>query len=247
VVPSSPGELTTTALALITARGGSKGIPGKNLVELGGRPLIAWTLEAAADSKCVSRVLVSTDSEEIAAVAKEYGGWVPFLRPARLSHDTATSADAIAHAVDWLQRNEPLEEDWLVLLQPTSPFRTGRHIDEALRRAVGSGAEAVVAMRSVRDHPEWLWREDAEGFLQHLTPKDSRPTMRQALAKYFVPCGALYAVREARAKEGSLWWDVPTVSFEVDGAAALDIDEPFDLEVARALVLAWSRRETSAT
>jgi CMP-N-acetylneuraminic acid synthetase len=118
-------------LALIPARGGSKGIPRKNIASCGGRPLIAWTCLAAREATCLSRTIVSTDDREIADIAVAHGVQAPFLRRAELATDTARSIDVANDALDWLEREERWRADVLVLLQPTSPLRTGRHIDEA--------------------------------------------------------------------------------------------------------------------
>lgn len=119
-------------LGLITARGGSKGVPGKNIAPLHGRPLLAYTCEAATASQALSRVVLSTDSEAIAAVGRREGVDVPFMRPPHLSRDHTPSLDVALHAIDWLEANADWRTDILVLLQPTSPMRTARHIDEAV-------------------------------------------------------------------------------------------------------------------
>src|SRR5262245_16834240 len=118
-------------LGLITARGGSKGIPRKNLVPLLGRPLLAYTCEAALASTSLARVVLSTDDEEIASVGRAEGIEVPFMRPAELSRDDTPSIDVAVHAVQWLATHAGWQADALVLLQPTSPLRTAHHIDEA--------------------------------------------------------------------------------------------------------------------
>ena len=120
-------------LGLIPARGGSKGLPGKNLAPLHGRPLIAWTIAAARSSGFVDDVVVTTDDEDVARVALAEGARVPFRRPARLATDEASMNDVIAHALDELSR-EGDEYRWLLLLQPTAPLRTVAHIDEAFKR-----------------------------------------------------------------------------------------------------------------
>ncbi|HEY1552727.1 MAG TPA: acylneuraminate cytidylyltransferase family protein, partial [Kofleriaceae bacterium] len=118
-------------LGLITARGGSKGIPGKNVALCGGKSLLAWTAEASLGAACVTRTVISTDDAQIAECAKCLGVDVPFLRPTELASDTATSIDVAIHAVSWLCEHERWSPDVLVLLQPTSPLRVSRHIDEA--------------------------------------------------------------------------------------------------------------------
>jgi len=134
-------------LGLITARGGSKGIPGKNLAPCGGLPLLAWTCAAARDARCLTRTLVSTDDPAIAEYAVAAGVDAPFLRPAALASDTATSIDVAQHALAWLEEHERWRVEVLVLLQPTSPMRRARHIDEAYA-ALGE-ADSVVSVVEV--------------------------------------------------------------------------------------------------
>src|SRR5215472_8005549 len=121
-------------LAMIPARGGSQGIPGKNLRPLAGRPLIAWSIAAAQQSRLVSRILVSTDDEEIAAVARAYGAEVPFIRPADLALNDTRDLPVFQHAIDWLERNEGYVPDVVVQLRPTSPLRPPGLLDEAVER-----------------------------------------------------------------------------------------------------------------
>ena len=134
------------AIAIIPARGGSKRLPGKNIKALGGKPLIAWTIEAALHSGCFDRVIVSTDDQAIADVAVAFGAEVPFLRPVELSGDMATSDAVIEHAVNWLEQHEALTIDTVALLQPTSPFRHAEHIKSAVSLMQEKQAEGVVSV-----------------------------------------------------------------------------------------------------
>lgn len=121
-----------TILAIIPARGGSKGLPRKNILDCAGKPLLAWSVEAAKNSKYVDRVMVSTESQEIADVAMEYGAWVPFLRPSELADDESTLEDAVKDIIVRLRGT--YEFDYVMALQPTSPLRTSKHIDEAVEK-----------------------------------------------------------------------------------------------------------------
>jgi len=143
-------------LGLIGARGGSKGIPRKNLVDLAGHPLIYYTFNEARKSKLLDRVVLSTDDPEIAALAKSCGVEVPFLRPAHLASDTAVLADAIQHALEWLQDHEGYAPDAILLLQPTSPLRQTRHIDEALTLFQNENADSVISLSSPQEHPWFI-------------------------------------------------------------------------------------------
>ena len=115
-------------IAIIPARGGSKRLPGKNIKLLGGKPLIAWTIEAAIKSNIFDHIFVSTDSEEIASVSRDYGAKVPFLRPAELASDTATTNDVVTHLVEWFEKEYNKEVTTVAILQPTSPLRNAQHI-----------------------------------------------------------------------------------------------------------------------
>jgi CMP-N-acetylneuraminic acid synthetase len=155
-------------LAVVPARGGSKGIPRKNLQLLGGRPLVAHAVQAALDARLVSRVLCSTDDPEIAEVARQAGAEVPFLRPAELAQDTTEDWPVFVHALDWLQAHDGWAPDLVVNLRPTSPLRTPRHVDDAIHLLLESGADSVKAVCLARQHPHKMW----------LLPRRTRTRMR---------------------------------------------------------------------
>lgn len=138
--------------ALIPARGGSKGVPRKNIKELGGFPLIAYSIAIACLSENVNRVIVSTDDEEIAQTAKQFGGEIPFMRPAELATDTSTDLDFVQHAMDWLQQNEGRIPEYFVHLRPTTPLRETSLMDEAISRFITSGDYS--SLRSAHPAPE---------------------------------------------------------------------------------------------
>jgi len=146
-------------LALIPARGGSKGLPGKNIRSLCGKPLIAWTIEKARKSSYLDEILVSTDNSEIAEIARSHGGFAPFLRPAELASDTASTLDVVIHALNYL-RLEGKAFDWLVMLEPTSPLREDDDIDNMLRTLVARQQEwdAIVSLGEVHEHPSIVKR-----------------------------------------------------------------------------------------
>ncbi|MGX5913510.1 cytidylyltransferase domain-containing protein [Aliidiomarina sp. Khilg15.8] len=136
-------------VAIIPARGGSKRLPGKNIRDLAGKPLIAWTIEAAIQSGCFDRVIVSTDDEKIAEISRQYGAEVPFMRPPELANDTATSDSVIKHVVEWLEENSNTEVKTVALLQPTSPLRTAQHIQESYALLNEKNANAVISVGEV--------------------------------------------------------------------------------------------------
>jgi N-acylneuraminate cytidylyltransferase/CMP-N,N'-diacetyllegionaminic acid synthase len=141
-------------IALVPARGGSKGLPGKNVLPLLGKPLIAWTIEQAKACSYIDRVMVTTDDDGIAAAAREFGADVPFKRPAHLATDAAKSLDVVLHALDWLEAHGD-RYDLLVLLQPTSPLRTAGDIGGALDLFISKNAGAVVSVCETDHHPYW--------------------------------------------------------------------------------------------
>ena len=157
----------TKILAFIPARAGSKRIPNKNIALLGGKPLIAYTIEAAKKSKLVNRIVVSTDSETIAAVARQYGAEVPFLRPTSIAQSDSTEVQFFEHALDWFKNRENYEPDFIVLLYPTSPFRKPESIDKAIESLIGHPeADSLRSVKLCSEHPYKMWIIDDN----HLKP-----------------------------------------------------------------------------
>ena len=144
-------------LAIIPARQGSKRVPGKNIRNLGGKPLILWTLEIAKRLSRVCDTLISTDGQEIASIAKEAGGLVPWLRPEELSSDTATSLDVVLHAADWYESVRG-SVDGLLLLQPTSPFRSAAEMEQGINTFSDNPDTSVVGVSPALNHPQWTFK-----------------------------------------------------------------------------------------
>ena len=176
-------------LALIPARGESKGIPGKNTKELVGKPLIAYTIEAARECVSIDAILVSTDSEDIAEVARKYGAWVPFLRPAELASDTAKTIDVVIYTINRLA-SEGWEYDYVILLQPTSPLRKPEDIEKAFSLALKTG-EDVVSVSEVKDSPILIRTCEKNGNLLPLL-SESSTVRRQDMPKYYRVNGSIY-------------------------------------------------------
>ena len=139
-------------LAIIPARGGSKSIPNKNIMSICGKPLIAYTIEAAKQSKYIDEIIVSTDSDIIKMVAQQYGAKVPFLRPKELSNDTAKSIDVVMHVIDFYKENN-ISFDYVILLQPTSPLRTFKHLDDAIEKLIESNSTSLVSVCEADENP----------------------------------------------------------------------------------------------
>lgn len=227
-----------TVIALVPARGGSKGIPRKNLVEVAGRPLLSWTIAAAQQSGVVDRIVVSTDDDEIARAAQDLGAEVPFRRSPELSDDHATAVDVAIDALDRLG-----DPDWLLLLQPTSPLRSAEDVRSAVRLA-SDDVERVVSVRPVRDHPAWLLRVAGDGMLEPWS--GSAATRRQDEPALVVPNGAIYLIRPAALRRDRSWVGSRTRAYNMPEERSIDVDTSWDLRVA-SLVLASAATARSRT
>jgi CMP-N-acetylneuraminic acid synthetase len=239
-------------LGVIPARGGSKGIPRKNLALLGGRPLVAHTCDAARASRTLTRVVVSTDDEEVAATAQRLGVEVPFLRPRTLAADDTPMLDVLLDLVTTLER-DAYRPDAVVLLQPTSPFRRAQHIDEAVAVLLESDADSVVSVVVVPHQftPSSLLRLDggrlvpatgAPGLPERrgLSPG---PLRRQDKPTLFARNGpAVLAVRTAVLIERRVLYGPETRPLIMSREDSIDIDDAFDLEVAELLLAARAGR-----
>ncbi|HXK92833.1 MAG TPA: acylneuraminate cytidylyltransferase family protein [bacterium] len=227
-------------VGLIPARGGSKGLPRKNVRRLGGIPLIAHTIRAALRSQ-IERVIVSTDDEEIMAVAREWGADVPFRRPPELSGDTATSLSVLIHAVEYLEQEEGARVDHVVFLQPTCPFRTARHIDEALEKYLQAGTESLISVTSVEEfHPYFMFTKDEQDRLRPLYAMDKRPLRRQDLPAIYRINGAIYISRRAYYQnlppDAAIFdWNSLT-AYEMDAPSSVDINDYLDFQKAEWLL-----------
>lgn len=216
--------------ALIPARGGSKGIPRKNIREIAGKPLIAWTIEAALAAPGIDAVVVSTEDAEIAAVSREWGAEVPFMRPAELAEDETPGIDPVLHAIGQLP-----SYDAVLLLQATSPLRTTADIDGILALAAQTGAPAVVSVCEPDDHPNWMYRLDAGSRLEPLLPAPAAPR-RQDLPPVFALNGAMYFARTAWLRETHGFLSAETRGYPMPADRSADIDTPLDWRVAEMLL-----------
>lgn len=216
-------------VAVIPARSGSKRLPGKNIRNLGGKPLIAWTIEAALSSGCFKRVIVSTDDDLIAAAARDAGAEVPFLRPHELASDTATSVSVVLHALHELGK-----PDSFALLQPTSPLRTSRHIQEATCKFIESGVDALISV-SVGKPASWLFEINSNGLLLKLLPRDVEAHSQNAKLVYS-PNGAIYLFKTQTFLKYRSFIPPVTAAFEMPLIDSLDIDNLDDFLLVEELV-----------
>jgi CMP-N-acetylneuraminic acid synthetase len=226
-------------LAVIPARGGSKRVPNKNVREIGGKPLIAHTIEQTKESEMLDRTIVSTEDDEIREVAKTHGGDVPFERPDELATDTATSDDVILHALDWFDQNNK-KFDIVAMVQTTTPFRTSDDIDSALRQLIESDADSVISVSEFDVPPVWAVMEDENGHLRSYFEAgylwtDEIPRS-QDTPKLYHPNGAIFSAYVAEFIEQQSFYTNNTLNYKMPRSRSLDIDEPFDLELAQALM-----------
>jgi CMP-N,N'-diacetyllegionaminic acid synthase len=218
-------------LGIIPARGGSKGIPNKNLAELGGRPLIAWTFDSARSSS-LDRVIVSTDSKEIADVSKLNGIEVPFIRPENISDDSAKTIDVVNHALDEI--TESFEA--VMVLQPTSPFRTSEDIDRSILLLENSSADSVISVVDVGGYHPRKMKYLINGLL--IDPPfgelhEHQP--RQQLEPVYIRNGVIYLTRVATLRQNSFKGN-SCLAYVMDRSRSVNIDEPLDLVLAEAFL-----------
>lgn len=223
-----------SVLGFVPARAGSKSLPAKNLRLLAGKPLIVHTIEAARASAVFDRLIVSTDGEDIARVARRAGAWVPFLRPARLATDEARGIDALHHAMAWLEGNG-LRFDCVMVLQPTSPLRASEDITGALDLLLERDADAVVSVCPVDHHPWWSNELPADGCMKDFL-RPGLPHNRQQLPPYYRLNGAIYLARWDFIRHRDDWYGPRTYAYIMPRERSVDIDEEIDLWLAAALL-----------
>lgn len=217
-------------LGLIPARGGSKGIPRKNIKLMAGKPLIAWAIESALRAPSLAAVAVTTDDLEIAEVARQHGAQVPFLRPAELARDDTPGVDPVLHALEQLP-----QYDSVLLLQPTSPLRTTADIEACLTLAQITSAPCVVSVSPAQQHPYWMYRIDERQLLQSLFDLP-QVTRRQDLPPIYAANGALYFADASWLRRRRTFISPETAAFVMPAASAVDLDTPLDWKLAELLL-----------
>lgn len=213
-------------LAVIPARGGSKGVPGKNILPICGKPMIQWTIDAALESQYIDRLILSSDDNEIMAVAAAGGCEVPFRRDPSLAGDSVSSIDVVLDALERVAGY-----DIVVLLQPTSPLRITNDIDGTVERLVSSGAPTCVTVRAAEEHPFWTFFADERGCLERVVKQPvSIPMRRQDLPEAWCLNGAVYAARVDWLLRNRSFLSVGTVFYPMPAERSLDIDTHSDVE-----------------
>lgn len=212
-------------LAVITARGGSKGLRRKNVLDCAGMPLIAWTIKAAQQSKYINRTILSSDDDEIISVAERYGCEVPFRRPAELASDDASSLDVLFHAI-----KEVPGYEYVVLLQPTSPLRTSKDIDSAFEMMMSAGVNGCVSVCEVAKSPFWMFSLDRDNMLSRLLPLPLGGHRRQSLPISYELNGAIYLIKIESLTINKSLIPEQTIAYEMSRDKSIDIDCLLDLQ-----------------
>lgn len=223
-------------LAIVPARGGSKRLPRKNVLPLAGKPLIAWTIEVAQKSRYLDILCVSTDDNEIAAVAKKFGAEVPFLRPPEISGDNASTYDAVMHALEYYEKNRKIPFDYVVLLQPTSPLRSSADIDESIRRCTKPDIKSIVGLCEMDHSPLWSNVLPVNGSLDEFLREDIKHLRSQDLPTYYRINGAIYTIRVSTLKQEKTFFpNSGSFAYIMPRERSVDIDTILDFNIAEAV------------
>ncbi|MHB9011506.1 MAG: acylneuraminate cytidylyltransferase family protein [Ignavibacteriaceae bacterium] len=218
-----------TILAIIPARGGSKGVPQKNIKELNGKPLIVWTIETALQCKYIDRFVVSTDDEKIASIARQFNADVPFLRPKELAQDNSKSIDAILHCINWLKENND-EYDILILLQPTSPLRISTDIDKSIEMLFEKKADSIISVCKTEHNPLWSNTLPSDGRMNEFLKKELININRQRLPEFYRLNGAVYSAWIDYVVKNLSFFGENTFAYVMPIERSIDVDSSFDFE-----------------
>lgn len=222
-----------TVLAIIPARGGSKGVPRKNLRSVGGKPLLAWTIEAAKQSKYIDRLIISSEDLEIIETARQWGCEAPFVRPKELALDHTPGIDPVLHAVEAL----PERYDYVVLLQPTSPLRTVADIDGCIELCVDKGANSCVSVTESAQSPFWMYKLDGNGTMQPLLQMEQQYNRRQDIPRVYALNGAVYVSACGFLQKSCMFVTPVTIGYIMPPERSLDIDTELDLAIVNYLLM----------
>ncbi|MFX0091012.1 MAG: cytidylyltransferase domain-containing protein [Candidatus Hodarchaeota archaeon] len=228
---------TPKILGVITARGGSKSIPKKNIVPLLGKPLIAYTIVPALKSKYLTKVLVSSDDPEIIEVSKRYGAEVPFIRPAELATDTALSIDVVIHATALMEEQDNIKYDYIFILQPTTPLRTTADIDGAIEKIIDTGADSVIGVVEVQGrHPARMVKIKDDRLVSYTEEEPPEGMPRQQLPRVYSRSGSVYVTKRDLIMNQRTFKGKYSRPWIIPNERDVDIDEAIDLAVAEVLM-----------
>ena len=223
-------------LGIILARAGSKGIKNKNIKKLGGIPLLEWTINSALKSRMLTKTILSTDSKKMSALGKKLGVDVPFLRPTRFSKDKSSSIDAIEHAINFLSKNEEIY-DYVLLLEPTSPFRTYKDIDSSIKKILASSAESLISICKLDSfNPSFVYTKKAKNFLQPIKKISKKYLRRQDIEPTYFIEGSIYISKISTLLKKRSFSHKKTIGYEVPKWKSIEIDDSLDLILAEAIM-----------
>lgn len=222
-------------LAIIPARGGSKGVPRKNIKELDGKPLITYTIEASKKSKYIDRIVVSTEDKEIAEVSKKYGAEVPYLRPLQLAQDNSPTIDCVIHMVNWLKEKENYLPDYVCLLQCTSPLRSYEDIDGTIQKAITLNVDGAVSVCEAEVNPYWTNIFDGDK-LKYFIEEGKEITRRQDLPKVYSVNGSVYVIKANVLLDKKTFETENITGYVMSNESSIDIDNEIDFKFAELLM-----------
>jgi N-acylneuraminate cytidylyltransferase/CMP-N,N'-diacetyllegionaminic acid synthase len=228
-------------LAIIPARGGSKGLPKKNIKNFGSLPLICHTIKAALSSTLIDRVVVSTEDSEIASIARDFGAEVPFMRPLNLANEFSIAIDTYLHAVDKIAKESSKAVESFVALLPTAPLRTSNDIDESIKIFNAKGADSVISVVESSTPLDWYKKITNNGVLQNYFPEFNVLKNRQDHEKTYIPNGAIYVFRTERLRLTRKYYNKKTYPYIMPSERSVDIDNLTDFEWAQYLY--YKKRE----
>ena len=217
-------------LAIVPARGGSKGLLGKNIKELCGKPLVAWSIEAGLNSKYIDEVMVSTDDKKIAEISKQHGANVPFLRPSELASDTATTFDAVKHTIDYYKNELKKKFDYIVLLEPTSPLRENNDIDIMIEKIVDNQEEfdSISSIGEAHEHPSIMKQIVNKNYIVPFCKELKVTTRRQDNEKAYFPYGVAYIAKIKNFLEEETFYTKRNTFYEIKRYQCYEIDDLYD-------------------
>jgi len=230
-------------LSIIPARGGSKGIPLKNIVPLNKIPLITYSIKSAKKSKLINRVVVSTDNQKIASIAKKYGADVPFLRPKKISKDNSSTQDSIVHTLDYLEEFEGYVPDIVVLLQPTSPLRNTNNIDKSIRKLKKEKSDIILEISKIKTHPYRSFWANGK-YLKPFKHDFLKFHQRQKFPTCYYPTGEIYVFWVKNLKKfGNIYGSKIQGVIKSPDEFSNDIDDLFDLFICEMRLKYWKQYE----
>lgn len=223
-------------LGIIPARGGSKGVPGKNIKKLNGEPLISYSVKEAKKSKYIDRLIVSTDDENIANVVLKYGVEVPFMRPKELAQDNSLAIDNYIYTINRMEKEFNYKVDAIAIFQPTSPLRTVQHIDEAVKLFINKNSDSVVSVCEVEHSPYWYKNMNNKNILSDFISCENSNANRQELPKVYRPNGAIFIFKRELIMNLKTYYTQNSYGYIMSQEDSVDIDTPLDFKIAEVII-----------